>query len=66
MKKKDVEIGGRYVAKISNNLTTVRLTGECPYGGWDAVNEKTGKRVRIKTAAKLRRNVDPVSPTTSM
>ena len=54
MKKKDVSIGRTYVAKVSGGLTTVRLTGESPYGGWDAVNTKTGRAVRIRTAARLR------------
>ncbi len=54
MRKKDVEIGGEYGAKVSNQLTRVRITGESPYGGWDAVNIATGRPVRIKTAARLR------------
>lgn len=54
MKKSQIKIGGRYVAKISTTLTVVRITGESRYGGWDATNEKTGRAVRIKSAAKLR------------
>jgi len=54
MKKNEVKIGGEYIAKVSDKLTTVRITGESRYGGWDAVNQTTGKKVRIKSAAKLR------------
>jgi hypothetical protein len=57
MRKRDVQIGGRYTAKIAGNLTVVRITGESQYGGWQAVNERTGRAVRIKSAAKLRSEV---------
>lgn len=59
MRKADVSIGQRYVAKVSGRIVAVRLTGENPYGGWDAVNEDTGRTVRIRTAAKLRRSAAP-------
>jgi len=54
MKKNEVEIGGRYVAKVSGSLTVVRIDRESPYGGWDATNVATGRSVRIRTAARLR------------
>jgi len=54
MKKHEVKIGGTYVAKVSQRLTTVRITGESHYGGWDAVNTKTGRAIRIKSAQRLR------------
>lgn len=54
MRKNEVKIGGRYTAKIAGNLTVVRITGVSQYGGWQAVNERTGRSVRIKGAAKLR------------
>lgn len=59
MKKRDVEVGCTYVAKVSGNLTTVRLVSESEYGGWNAVNTATGRKVRIKSAARLRRPVMP-------
>lgn len=52
--KKDVEIGARYVAKVSGNLVTVQITREHDRGGWIAMNLFTGREVRIKSAAKLR------------
>lgn len=54
MRKKFVSLGQTYTAKISGRLVPVRLTQECPYGGWYAINEETGREVRIKSAAKLR------------
>jgi len=54
MKKHEVKVGGRYVAKVSDKLTLVRIDRENPRGGWDATNEKTGKAVRVKSAQRLR------------
>ncbi len=55
MKKAQVQLGGTYVAKVSGTLTTIRVTRENAYGGWDAVNTKTGRAIRIRSAARLRR-----------
>ena len=57
MRKNKVEVGRIYTAKVSGNITRVRLIGESPYGGWDAVNVTTGRSVRIKTAGRLRAEV---------
>lgn len=57
MKKKDVQIGAVYTAKISGKLTKVRIERPISWGvnsGWEATNLTTGRSVRIKTAAKLR------------
>lgn len=55
MRKVDVKIGGRYVAKVSEQMTVVRIVSEVAGGfGWNAVNETTGRTVRIKTAQRLR------------
>ena len=58
MKKKDVKIGCKYIAKVSGKLQTVRILRESPYGGWDGINEETGREVRIKSAARLRMALD--------
>jgi uncharacterized protein (DUF1330 family) len=55
MKKAEIEVGGRYIAKVSNKLATVKITNENRYGGWDAINVKTGRAVRIRSAQRLRR-----------
>ena len=67
MKRSDIEIGGRYTAKVSGRLVTVRIDcdlgtamgfGKCErHQGYDAVNLSTGKTVGIKTAARLRGKV---------
>lgn len=59
MKKKDVQIGKSYIVKVSGKLVAVALVQANPMGGWDAINIKTGRGVRIKTAGRLRRPVDP-------
>ncbi len=57
MKKANVRIGGTYTAKVGGSVTTVRITSESQYGGWNGQNTVTGREVRIKTAARLRREV---------
>lgn len=54
MKKNDIETGGVYVAKVSGKLQRVKILGLSRYGGWDAINIVTRRKVRIKTAARLR------------
>jgi hypothetical protein len=57
MKQQEVQIGGKYFAKISGDLSVVRITGRTPYRRgrlevFEAVNLKTGRRVHV-TAARL-------------
>jgi len=54
MKKNEVKVGRSYLAKVSDKVVPVRITGTSGHGGWDAVNEATGKKVRIKSAQRLR------------
>jgi hypothetical protein len=54
MKKNEVKLGGRYSAKVSDKVVVVRIDAENPHGGWDATNEATGKKVRVKSAQRLR------------
>jgi len=54
MKKSDVKVGGVYAAKVTNKVVPVRIDAENPHGGWDATNRATGKKVRIKSAQRLR------------
>ena len=53
MKKAEVEIGGQYIAKVSNKLATVKIVSPSIYGGWNAVNVKTQREVRIKKFASI-------------
>jgi hypothetical protein len=65
MKISEIAVGGRYVAKVSGTLTTVRVLDirEVPpsFGGtrWerriDVVNERTGRKTIFASAARLRR-----------
>jgi hypothetical protein len=62
MKQKDVlGIGHIYIVKVSGHLVPVKLIAESPYGGWVGQNLNTGREVRIRTAAKLRREVTPAA-----
>jgi hypothetical protein len=54
MKKNDVKVGQTYLAKVTDKVVPVRIDGENPHGGWDATNTVTGKKVRIKSAQRLR------------
>ena len=72
MKKSEVKIGSVYTAMISGKLTNVQIVSEVTargYGAnsrdttnWMAKNLRTGKEVRIKSAAKLRSEVPATSP----
>lgn len=57
IRKKDVEIGAHYMAKISGNVVRVQITDVSHLGGWNARNTLTGRDVRIKSAQKLREKV---------
>lgn len=54
MKKSEVRNGAYYIAKVSDRLAVVQITGESIYGGWNARNVQTGRDVRIKSAQRLR------------
>ncbi len=53
MKKKEIVIGEKYIAKVSGRAVVIRIAAESKYGGWEAVNLTTGRAIRIKTAARL-------------
>ena len=59
MKKDEVKVGGMYVAKVSDKLVTVRIDSTHSKGGWNATNTATGKRIRIKSARRLRGVASP-------
>jgi hypothetical protein len=56
-KKKDVAPGKVYEAKVGQNIVQVRITGENPHGGWDAVNLQTKRNIRIRSVQRLRREI---------
>lgn len=63
MKIADVQVGGRYIAKVSGVLTTVRVLAMRETSAFngpsrsviDVVNERTGRRTTFRSAARLRR-----------
>lgn len=55
MNKNEITIGATYIAKVSDTLVEVRIDGENSHGGWDATNLATRKKIRIKSAQRLRR-----------
>jgi hypothetical protein len=59
MNAREVEIGSIYAVKVSGRIVPVRIERASAGGGWHARNVSTGRGVRIKTAAKLRRKIEP-------
>ncbi len=57
MKKHEITIGGVYAAKVSGRIVPVKITGESPYGGWRTVNMQTQRAIRVRSAARLRREL---------
>jgi len=55
MKKNEVKVGQCYMAKVTNSEVPVQIDARNSHGGWDAKNVATGRKVRIKTAQRLRR-----------
>jgi hypothetical protein len=62
MKKHEVKLGGQYLAKVSGKVVVVHIDGENPHGGWDATNVQTKKKVRVKSAQRLRHEVQKSKP----
>jgi hypothetical protein len=54
MKKSEIKVGGVYQAKVSDRIVDVRIDSTHTQGGWNATNTATGKRIRIKSAQRLR------------
>jgi hypothetical protein len=66
VKLKDVQVGGRYCAKVSGAQAVVRVTElkqippayHSPNGNWRtiiyAVNEATGRRITVRSPQRLR------------
>ena len=69
MKKSEIKAGHKYVAKVSNKLTTVRVDEIEQTEDWvttrkektvyHVTNTATGRKTTFKSAAKFRREVKP-------
>jgi hypothetical protein len=57
MNERQIKIGRVYTTKVTNREVSVRIDEKHPEGGWTATNLASGKRVRIKTAARFGREV---------
>ncbi len=65
MKKSEIKVGGHYRAKVSNNLTTVRVDGiedrsysfEKAHTAYHVINLATGRKLTFRSAAKFRSEV---------
>jgi hypothetical protein len=55
MRREQVQLGQTYVAKINGHLQPVRVLRESIWGGWDCRDRVSGREIRVKTSAKLRR-----------
>ena len=67
MKLNDVQAGGRYTAKVSGRIVTVRVVEIVAVGAtrWsnaktriEAVNEATGRRITVRSPQRLRKCID--------
>lgn len=70
MKLSEVEVGKRYVVKVSGRLQVVRVTElrEVPPASWSrrdawrtlifAINESTGRKLMIRSPQRLRTKVE--------
>ena len=71
MKLSEIEVGGRYTAKVSGVVVVVRVTAirEVPPSSWsqqttwqkriDAVNEATGRKITLRSPQRLRAKAPP-------
>jgi hypothetical protein len=71
LKLSDVEVGGRYTAKVSGRIVPVRVVEIVPVLAtrWssaktriEAVNEATGRRITIRSPQRLRSRVQETTP----
>jgi hypothetical protein len=67
VKLNEIQVGGRYTAKVSGKIQVVRVieVRDVPASGWsraktqiEAVNEATGRRITIRSPQRLRRCVE--------
>jgi hypothetical protein len=58
MKKQSVKINFVYNVNIRGYIRPVRIDRESQFGGWEGTNLLTMRKVRIRTAARLRSECD--------
>jgi len=62
MKAKEIEVGSVYIAKVSGQITLVRVLRLHPIYGWEVRNLRSGRVTHFRTAGRFRAAVD-VPPT---
>ena len=60
MKKSEVQVGRTYAVKVSGRIAPVTLTAPRAAGGWYGRNNFTNAAVTVRTAARLRYEVERV------
>lgn len=72
MKAEDIKVGGHYIAKVSNKLVTVRVTGidyhpsaKSDKAFYHVINLSTGRRTTFRSAQKFRSEVKQYQGTAS-
>jgi hypothetical protein len=58
-RSRDVKVGKTYGVLEGGVLIPVQIVAESPFGGWDAIDVETARRVRITTFRHLFRRWDP-------
>lgn len=53
LKKRDVEVGGEYRARVGDRICRVKIELEQQEGGWLARNQTTNRTVQIRSARRL-------------
>lgn len=62
VKKVDVVVGETYLVKVSGRLVPTRIDSVSAYGGWNATNLLTQRKIRVRSAMRLRcRATQPTS-----
>lgn len=60
MRRSEVMLNHIYAAKVSGKLVSVRILTRALFSdGWIAINLATGREICIRTAARLRWEVEP-------
>ena len=57
MKAINVHVGEVYEVRVSGNLARVRIVCVHPSGGWNGINEATGREIRLRSGRRLQRPV---------
>lgn len=55
MTRDQVEMSRHYIVRIKGAETVVKIVAVNPRGGWFGMNVQTGRDVKIKTGARLKR-----------